>query len=148
MNTVIRLSRIYLCIQKCVCVLCVCINQGFIAVKRNYDQVDSYKCKHLTGASLQFQRFSSLSSQQEAWQCVGRHGVGEGAEISTSLSESSLTLPPWTELKNRTSKPTLTVTHFLPQGHTHSNKNISPNSVAQANSLVYRGQTYSNHYNM
>jgi hypothetical protein len=30
-----------------------------IAVKRNQDYDNSYKCKHFIGASLQFQRFSS-----------------------------------------------------------------------------------------
>jgi hypothetical protein len=35
-----------------------------------------------TGAGLQFQRFSPLSSRKETWQCPGRHGAGEGAESS------------------------------------------------------------------
>ena len=35
------------------------------------------KEKHLIGAGLQFQRFSPLSSWQEAWQHAGRHGAGE-----------------------------------------------------------------------
>ena len=34
-------------------------------------------------AALQFQRFSPLSSWQEAWHCAGRHGAGEGAESAT-----------------------------------------------------------------
>jgi hypothetical protein len=37
------------------------------------------KKQHLIGAGLQFQRFSSLSSWQEAWHSAGKHGVGEGA---------------------------------------------------------------------
>ena len=35
---------------------------GFTAVKRHHDQGNSYNGKHLIGASLQFQRFSLLSS--------------------------------------------------------------------------------------
>ena len=43
----------------------------------------SYK-RHLIEAGLQVQRFSPLSSWQEAWQRPGRHGAGEEAESSTS----------------------------------------------------------------
>ena len=39
---------------------------------------------HLTGAGLQFQRFSLLWSEQEAWWPTGRHGAGEVAEMYTS----------------------------------------------------------------
>jgi hypothetical protein len=56
---------------------------GFIAVKRHHDHGNFYKGKHLTGASLQFQRFSPLSSRWEAWQHAGKHG-SQRAEISTS----------------------------------------------------------------
>ena len=56
-----------------------------IAEKRHQDQDNSYKAQqHLIRAGLQVQRFSPLSSWQEAWQCAGRHGAGEGAESSTS----------------------------------------------------------------
>jgi hypothetical protein len=55
-----------------------------IAVKKHHDQGNSYKCKTLIGAGLQFQRFSPLSSWPEAWQCAGRLGAGEGTESSTS----------------------------------------------------------------
>jgi hypothetical protein len=34
--------------------------------------------------SLQFQKFSTLSSWKKAWQHAGRHGTGEGTESSTS----------------------------------------------------------------
>jgi hypothetical protein len=57
-----------------------------IAVKRHHDQDNSYKGQHLIGAGLLALRFSPLSSWQEAWQCLGRHGAG-GAESSTSCSE-------------------------------------------------------------
>lgn len=45
--------------------------------------------KTFNWAGLQFQRFSPLPAWQEAWQRVGRHGSGEGAESSTSRSEVS-----------------------------------------------------------
>jgi len=45
-----------------------------IAVKRQQEQENSYKGKHLIGAGLQSQRFSPLSSWQEAWQDSGRCG--------------------------------------------------------------------------
>jgi hypothetical protein len=54
------------------------------AVRRHHDQGSSYKKQQLIGAGLQVQRFSPLSSWQEAWQCPGRHGDGEGTESSTS----------------------------------------------------------------
>jgi hypothetical protein len=61
-----------------------------IAVKRHHDHGNSYKKKkHLVGAGLQFQRFSSLSSWQEAWWHTGRHDAGEGAENSISGSAGS-----------------------------------------------------------
>jgi hypothetical protein len=59
------------------------------AVKRHQDQGNSYKGKHLIGAVLQFHQFSPLSSWQEAWRCVDRHGAGERAERSTSWSEGN-----------------------------------------------------------
>jgi hypothetical protein len=40
-----------------------------IAVERHHDQGNSYKGQHLVGAGLKVQRFSPLSSWQEAWQC-------------------------------------------------------------------------------
>jgi len=60
-----------------------CLHYGFITVKR-HDHGNSHKRKHLIGAGLWFQRFNSLLSWQEAWQCAGTHGAGEGAERSTS----------------------------------------------------------------
>jgi hypothetical protein len=41
------------------------------------------KKEHLIGAGIQVQRFCPLS-WQEAWQCLGLYGAGEGAESSTS----------------------------------------------------------------
>jgi hypothetical protein len=54
-------------------------------VNRHHDQGKSSK-EHLIGAGLQVQRFSPLSSRQEAWQHPSRHGAG-GAESATSSSE-------------------------------------------------------------
>jgi hypothetical protein len=53
-------------------------------VKTHHNQGTFSKGGHLTGTGLQFQRFSPLSSWQEAWQHSGRHGVIEGAKSSTS----------------------------------------------------------------
>ena len=78
-----------------------------------------------------FRGLSPLSSWQEGWQCADRHGVGEGAESSTTWSEGSQEEP---------SKPTYTVTHFLQQSHTSSNKATPPNSATPY------GQAYSNHH--
>ena len=73
----------------------MCLGQGsgiqvFIAVKSHHYKSNSYQGQHLTGADLQFQRFSSLSLCWEAWQQqAGRQCAGEGAESSSSRSESS-----------------------------------------------------------
>ena len=45
-------------------------------MKRCIDHGHSYKGKHLIVALLQFQRFSPLSSWQEAWQQAGRQAWG------------------------------------------------------------------------
>jgi hypothetical protein len=60
-----------------------------IAVMRHHDQGNYHKRQHLIGAGLQFQRFSPLSSRQEAWHCSGRHGTGEGTERSVACSEGN-----------------------------------------------------------
>jgi hypothetical protein len=54
-------------------------------VNRHHDQGKSYRKQHLIGAGLQVQRFSPLSSGQEASQCPGKHGALEGAGSSTSF---------------------------------------------------------------
>ena len=56
--------------------------RGCIVVKRHNDQGNSYKGKHLIGASLQVQRFSPLSSKQE-------HGR---AQIGLALEEGYIFL--------------------------------------------------------
>ena len=55
----------------------------FITVKRQHDQSNSYKGKHLIGSGLQFQRFSPLLSWQEVCQPTGQHGALNRAESST-----------------------------------------------------------------
>ena len=55
------------------------------SMKRQPDQGNSNKRKHLFRAGLQFQRFRPLSSRQEVWQPLGRLGAG-GAESSTTWS--------------------------------------------------------------
>lgn len=71
------------------CTWVSCLSQGFMAVKRHHDPCNSYKEKHLTGAGLQFQRLSHLSSCWEAWQPAGRRGAGKEAESSTFRSEGA-----------------------------------------------------------
>ena len=70
------------------------------------------------GLVLQFQRFSPLSSWQEAWQYSCRHGAG-GVESSTSHSNSKQEKTGSQAAKRRVSKPIPTMTCFLQQGHTH-----------------------------
>ena len=84
-----------------------------------------------TGAGLQFHRLSPLSSWQET--AAGRHGAGArvihidpqaarrdcvyNVTVSQCLSIGELKAHP------------CTVTHFLYQGHTHSNKATPPSST-------------------
>ena len=78
-----------------------------IAVKRYHDQVNFYKGQHLIGAGLPLQKFSPLSSWQEAWQHLCRHGPG-GAENSTFHSKGArnrLSFPYWVETEHRRKLP-------------------------------------------
>jgi hypothetical protein len=58
-----------------------------IAVKRDHDQGNSNKWKHLIEPGLQFQGFSPLSLWWEAWHHAGRLGIG-GAKSSIFSSAS------------------------------------------------------------
>jgi hypothetical protein len=49
-----------------------------IAVKRHHDHSNYYKEQHLIGAGLKFQRFSTLSSRQEAMAFPGRKSAVDG----------------------------------------------------------------------
>jgi hypothetical protein len=73
--------------------------------------------QHLSGASLQVQRFNPLSLGRQAWQCPGRLGSG-GAESSTSCSVGRSENTGFQAARRRVLKPMPTVTHFLQQGHT------------------------------
>jgi len=61
-------------------------------------------------------------------QCSGRHGAG-GAENSTSSSDCSQEKTSSQAARMRVLEPMPTVTHFLQQHRTHSNKALPPNSV-------------------
>jgi hypothetical protein len=47
---------------------------GFVAVKKHYDQGNSYKGQYLIWGGLQVQKFRPLKSWLETWQHPGRHG--------------------------------------------------------------------------
>ena len=121
-------------------VINLCLSLGFIAVKRHHDQGNSYKGKHLTGAGLQFQRFSPLSSWWETWWHTCRHDAKDSWTfyISIQRQPGGASLPPWMELEHRTSKPTPTVTHFLQQSHTHSNTATAPNGATYHKSSILK----------
>jgi hypothetical protein len=56
---------------------------AFIAVKKHHDQGNSNKGKHLIGAGVKVQRFSSLTSWWDALQHAGKLEDGERVERST-----------------------------------------------------------------
>jgi hypothetical protein len=60
---------------------------------------------------------------------VSTHSAGEGAENSVSWPKGSQERTIFQAARRRVSKSTLTVTHFLQQGHTHFNKATPPNSA-------------------
>jgi hypothetical protein len=78
-----------------------------MAVKRPHDQGNSYKGQHLIGAALQVQRFSPFSSRQE-------HGSTQAVMMRKELRILYVHLK---AARRRVSKPTLTVTFLLQQGH-------------------------------
>jgi hypothetical protein len=119
-----------------------------IAEKRQHDQGNSYKGQNLIAVGLQVQRFSPLSSWQEAWQRPGRHGIG-GAECSTPFSKGKQEKTNPHVSRRRVSKPTPKVgTHFLQQGHIYSNKATLSNSATprakhiQTLSLPFSSQNF------
>jgi len=120
---------------------------GFTAVKRHHDQGNSCKGQHLIRAALQVQRFSPLSSWQEACQYPGWHGSG-GDENSTSCSKGSQEKTVLWAARMRVSKPMTTETHFLQIGHTHSNKATPtpnrPHPLQQRPHPLQIGHTHSN----
>lgn len=53
----------------------------------------THKIEHLMGvAHLRFPRFSSLSSQQGAWQYTGRLGAADVAESPSSCRKQEITV--------------------------------------------------------
>jgi hypothetical protein len=93
-------------------------------VKRHHDHGDSYKEEYLIEVGLQFQRFSPLSSLQEAWQCPGRYGAGRAYILIQDFyiliqkqQKETLFYTVWS-LSMGDPKACPTVTHFLQQGHT------------------------------
>jgi hypothetical protein len=100
-----------------------------IAVKRHHGQSNSYKGQHLIGTGLLVQRFSPLSSRLEAWQCPGRHSAGEGTESSKSQSNCKQEKFGSYVARRWVLKPTPTMTYFLQQGHSYSNRITPPNSA-------------------
>jgi hypothetical protein len=62
-----------------------------ITVKRPHDQGNSYKGQNLTEAGLHVQRFSPLSSWQEAWKGPGRHGAGRVLHPNQKAARRELT---------------------------------------------------------
>ena len=105
----------------------VCLNLGFIAVKRYYDQGNSYK-RHLIRGSVQIQRFSLISSRLKKWQCPSIHGAGWDKSSTSWTEGDQKTLLPWVELKHRITKSTPTVTYFL-KCHIYSWKAILVNTT-------------------
>jgi hypothetical protein len=93
-------------------------------MRRHQDQGNCYKGKHLIGTGLQVQRFSPLSSRQKAWQ---HPGMTLKKLSSTSCSEGEQKIAVFQEARRRVAKPTPTMTNFLQQGHTCSNKATPPN---------------------
>jgi len=63
-----------------------------------------YKGHQLSGAGLQFQRFSPLSSWQKVWQNSGRHDVGGVIHLDPKVVKRILTSQHWAEQQNHTSK--------------------------------------------
>jgi hypothetical protein len=110
---------------------------GFIAVKRHDYHGNSCKEKHLI-AGLQVQRFSPLTSWQEAWHFRSILGAGEGAESYTSWLTGSRR-EDWATSSglsfwNLKAHPEMihllpTRLHLFHQSHTYSNKATPPNSA-------------------
>jgi hypothetical protein len=66
----------------------VVINQRVAFLERN-PMTKATLIKDNISLGLTYRRFSSLSSRQQACQCAGRHGAGEGGKVSTSYSKGN-----------------------------------------------------------
>ena len=104
-----------------------------------------YRRKHLIGAWLLFQRFSSFSSWRGAWWHAGRYGAGELSDSLPSRSEGIREMETqdlvWL-LKPQSSRPTGTLTQ---QGHTALSLSRSITSW-WTNIWAYGSHCYSNHH--
>ena len=104
-------------------------------MKRHHDQGKSYKGQHFIGAGLQFQSFSVFS---------GKYGIMQADLVLDELrvlhldskearmvlqAVRRLSFHTGQTLSIETSKTIPTVTHFLQQGHTYSDKTTPPNSA-------------------
>ena len=97
------------------------MSYGVIAVKRYHCHDNVYKGKHFIGAGLQFQRFSLLLSCPEAWQHVGME-VEELRALDLDPQKQKNLCYTWHSLNIGDLEPTPTVTSFLQQDHTSTNK--------------------------
>ena len=93
-----------------------------------YHDQSNFNKAHLIGAALLVIMFNPLSSWQEARQYPGRHGTG-GANNSASCSECKEEKTNFQTARRTISNPTPTVTHFLHQGHTYSNRATPPTTA-------------------
>ena len=109
-------------------IVLVIMSQGFTAVNRHHDQGKSYKKRTFNWGWLTGSEVQSIIIKVEAWQPPGRHVAG-GAESSTSSSEGHQEKTVSQAARRLVLQPTPTVTHFLQQGHTYSNKATPPNSA-------------------
>ena len=86
-------------------------------MERHHDQSNAYK-EHLIGLTYRFRGSSPLLSWWEAWPHPGRHWRSWEFYIFIQRKPGA----DWLQATLRISMPTLTETHFLQRGYTHSNK--------------------------
>jgi hypothetical protein len=115
-------------------------------VEGYHDQSNSSKVPYLIRAGLKVQRFSPLSSwhgsmkvnlvleEPRVLHLDTKAAAGKWLQQVTNRRFSSILGRP----EHRTSKPTPTVTPFLQQGHTHSNKATPPNSASSCGPSIFK----------
>jgi hypothetical protein len=109
----------------------MCLSLGVIAVKIHHDQGNFYKKQHSIGTGLYDVMRSSIHYQQSR-----KHGSIQTdmvLEKDVRVRHLDLLQPEedWLSPRQlgRVSKPIPTVTDFLQQGHTYSQKATHPNST-------------------
>ena len=60
-------------------------------VKRHHDHSNSHNVKHLVGAA-HLELIASVHYRHGGIWCAGRHGIGEGAQFSTSCRQQEVVL--------------------------------------------------------